>query len=104
MATIMISEAAMRRLGLVLGPAPVSANRLRVFVDHQCHCGGLKYGMEIGVAAGDDRHQDLSGLTILVSPEVDEAPGIAELDFAESTFLSRFVLTNSDHRCESRAD
>lgn len=92
----------MRRLGYFLGPAPNSLGSLRIFVDHRCHCGGLRYGMEISPAVDDDRHRDVFGLTVVVSQEVDEAPGMAELDFSESPFLSRFVLTNSEHRCEHR--
>lgn len=103
MATITISEAAMRRLGRVLGPAPASTGSLRIFVDHRCHCGGLKLGMEIRLAAEDDRLRELSGLPVLVTPEVDEAPGTAALDFLDSPFLSRFVLTNSEHHCEQQA-
>lgn len=102
LASVTITEAAMRRLGYFLGPAPNSLGSLRIFVDHRCHCGGLRYGMEISPAVDDDRHRDVFGLTVVVSQEVDEAPGMAELDFSESPFLSRFVLTNSEHRCEHR--
>lgn len=93
----------MRRLGRILGSAPDSTGNVRIFVDHRCHCGGLKLGMEIKPTAEDDLLRELSGLSVLVAPEVDEAPGTAELDFSESPFLSRFVLTNSEHRCEQRA-
>jgi len=102
-ATISISEAAMRRLGSVLGPAPASTGTLRIFVDHRCHCGGLKYGMEFSPPLEGDLRRDSSGLTVLVAPDVADEPGTAELDFSESLFLSRFTLTNSDHRCESQS-
>ena len=100
MATTTISEAAMRRLGSFLGPAGESAGSLRIFVDHRCHCGGLKHGMEFGRALDGDLHRELSGLTVLVAPEVEGEPGAAELDFSESLFLNRFTRTNSEHRCE----
>lgn len=100
MATINSTEAAMRRLGNTLGPAPASTGSLRIFVDHRCHCGGLRYGVEVGPAHDGDLRRELFGLTVLVAPEVDGEAGTAALDFTESLFLSRFVLTNSEHRCE----
>lgn len=93
----------MRRLGRVLGPTTASAGSLRIFVDHRCHCGGLKYGMEFSPPLEGDLRRDLAGLTVLVAPEVEDEPGTAELDFSESPFLSRFTLTNSEHRCEWRS-
>lgn len=93
----------MRRLGSVLGPTAGSAGSLRIFVDHRCHCGGLKYGMEFSPPLEGDLRRDLAGLTVLVAPEVEDEPGTAELDFSESPFLSRFTLTNSEHRCEWRS-
>ena len=92
----------MRRLGSILGPILDSETTLRIFVDHRCHCGGFKYGMEFGPPmAGDLRHES-SGVTVLVTPEVAAESGTADVDFSESPFMSNFTLRNSEHHCEWR--
>ncbi len=103
MATIDITERAMRRLGLVLGPAGASAYGLRVFVDHRCPCGGLKYGMAFSGRNDGDLVQDAFGVPVIVSSDVAAAAGTAEIDFTESPFMSNFVLRNTEHACEWRA-
>ncbi len=103
MATVEISESAMRRLGSILGPTTESARNLRIFVDHRCHCGGLKFGMEFSLPLEGDRPQETSGVTVLVAPEVADAPGTAEVDFSQSPFMSNFTLRNSEHYCEWRS-
>lgn len=100
MATVTISEAAMRRLGSILGPAAGSMGSLRIFVDHRCHCGGFKYGMEFSRPLDGDLREESSGLTVLVAPDVADEPGTAEVDFSQSPLMSNFTLRNSEHCCE----
>lgn len=102
MATIVISENAAGRLKKILerDAATEAEARLRVFVDHECHCGGKKYGMAIGEAVGDgDEVLSVSGVPMLIAPEVVAQPGTAAVDFAESKLGSGFTLTNSEHSC-----
>ena len=99
MAEISISEHAVPALREVMERTEDSESSLRLYVDHECHCGGLKYGMGLGSPLEDDVVLDVSGIQISVAPEVAEQPGSAEIDFVTSPLQSGFTLTNSEHSC-----
>lgn len=79
------------------------AAALRIYVDHRCHCGGVKYGMALEQALPGDTQFDVSGVRVSVTPEVSGAPGTADIDRVESLLESRFTLTNSEHVCGGMA-
>jgi Fe-S cluster assembly iron-binding protein IscA len=99
MAEISISERAVPALKDVMERTGDSESSLRLYVDHQCHCGGLKYGMGLGAPLEDDVTLDVSGIHLSLAPDVAQQPGRAEIDFIESALQSGFTLTNSEHSC-----
>ncbi|MHB1065797.1 MAG: iron-sulfur cluster biosynthesis family protein [Georgenia sp.] len=102
MAEVRISEQATAPLQQVISRGERGA-ALRIYVDHRCHCGGVKYGMALGQALPGDAQFEVSGIPVSLTPEVSTAPGAAEIDYVESLLQSGFTLTNSEHACGSMA-
>lgn len=100
MAQIVITELAADRLREIIadGRSPESGG-LRVYVDHQCHCGGLKLGMALDEPHDGDERTVASGIRIGVAPEVVDQPGTAEIDYVETALTTGFTLANSEHSC-----
>ena len=99
MAEISMSERAVIALKEVMEQMAQSRSSLRIYVDHQCHCGGLKYGMGLGEPLQDDVQLTVSGIAVSVAPDIARQHGGAEIDFVESPLQSGFTLTNSEHSC-----
>ncbi len=98
MAEIVISERAADRLKETIAREDESSG-LRIYVDHRCHCGGLKYGMALEDGHDGDERVVLSGVAVSIAPDVLIHPGTAEIDFVESPLGTGFTLTNSEHSC-----
>lgn len=99
MAEVTISDQAAGRLQEIIADAPSEDAGLRVFVDHVCHCGGVKYGMSLAAADARDQRLEVAGIDVFVAPEVAGAAGTAEIDFQETALNTGFTLTNSEHDC-----
>ena len=103
MAEIVINgDAAGRLKEAIAQEGGSSPSGLRVYVDHQCHCGGLKYGMSLEDAHDGDARSTVSGVAVSVAPEVAAEPGTATIDYIESPLATGFTLTNSEHACGAR--
>ena len=100
MAEIVIKERAAGRLKETItregGP---ESSRLRIYVDHRCGCGGLKYGMALDDALAGDEQVVVAGVAVSIAPDVASEPGTAEIDFVESPLGTGFTLANSEHSC-----
>jgi iron-sulfur cluster assembly protein len=100
MAEIVISERAADRLKETIAKeGGTESSGLRIYVDHRCHCGGLKYGMALEDGHDGDERSVVSGVAISVAADVAIQPGSAEIDFVESPLGTGFTLTNSEHSC-----
>jgi iron-sulfur cluster assembly protein len=100
MAEISITERATDRLKEAIArEGGTESSALRVYIDHRCHCGGLKYGMALSGSREGDEHVSLSGVAVSIAPDVVTEPGTAVIDFVESPLGSGFTLTNSEHSC-----
>lgn len=98
MAEIVISERAADRLKETIAREGESSG-LRIYVDHRCHCGGLKYGMALEDGHDGDERSVVSGVAVSVAADVGIQPGTAEIDFVESPLGTSLTLTNSEHNC-----
>lgn len=99
MADITITEPAATRLKEILGQATEPQTGLRVYVEHRCHCGGLRYGMDLQSPGESDAEMDVAGVHVYVAPDVRAEKGEASIDFVRSPLQTGFTLTNSEHSC-----
>jgi len=97
MAEIRMTDKAAAALGPLI--AREGGAVLRIYVDHRCHCGGVKYGMALGQALPGETRLDVSGIRVSVTPDVARALGTVDVDFVESLLQSGFTLTDSEHVC-----
>lgn len=100
MAEVVIAAEAVDKLKEVIAsrsPSPTAG--LRVYVDHQCHCGGLKYGMALAAPQAGDERRTVEGIAVNLDAAVVAQPGSASVDYVESALGTGFTLTNSEHAC-----
>ena len=102
MADVRMTERAAAAMGQVIAREP-DGSTLRIYVDHRCHCGGVKYGMALGPAQPGEAGFEVAGIRVSVTPEVSDAPGTADVDYVASLLQTGFTLTNSEHACGAMA-
>ena len=99
MAVVEISHEAAGRLREVIAQQGPDIAGVRIDVDHQCHCGGVKYGMALAPAQDTDERTVVDGVPLIVAPAVVRQPGIASIGYIESPLARGFTLANSEHEC-----
>ena len=77
-----------------------SSSRLRVFVDHRCHCGKAHFSLALeDEPSADDTAFEVGGIPFVADPgTAPELPSV-EIDFVETVWTKGFTIRNVDHQC-----
>ncbi|MBI2912695.1 MAG: hypothetical protein HYY03_02105 [Chloroflexi bacterium] len=95
-----LTERASEQLRAALDEEGLTAARLRVFIDHRCHCGKAHFSL----ALADDPEADDTAFEVGDIPFVADAgtapelPSV-EIDFVETVWTKGFTIRNVDHQC-----
>jgi len=95
-----LTERAQKEFQVALATLPTPAARLRVFIDHRCHCGKAHFSLALEEEpAADDTVFEVDGIPFVVDPEtVPELPSV-EIDFVETVWAKGFTIHNMNHDC-----
>lgn len=76
--------------------------RLRVFIDHRCHCGKAHFSLALEEdPAPQDTLFEVGGIPFVADSEMaPELPSV-EIDFVETAWTKGFAIRNVDHQCGS---
>ncbi len=95
-----MTEKAGEQFKAAIAGGALDAARLRIFIDHRCHCGKAHFAL----AAEDDVNPDdtvfdVSGVPFVADAgTVPELPAV-EIDFVETAWTRGFAIRNKNHNC-----
>jgi Uncharacterized conserved protein len=95
-----LTEKARDQLRGAMAEGLFEAGRLRVFIDHRCHCKKAHFSLAID----DTIHPGDTTFDIFEIPFVADAPTSAdlplvEIDYAETIWTRGFTVKNTSHQC-----
>ena len=95
-----LTEPAEKQLKVAIAGGEIGDARLRVFIDHRCHCGKAHFSLALsGDPAEDDAAFDVGGIPFVADAETaTELPSV-EIDFVETVWTKGFTIRNVNHDC-----
>jgi Fe-S cluster assembly iron-binding protein IscA len=97
---VTLTEKARDQLRGAMAEGLFEGGRLRVFIDHRCHCGKAHFSLAID----DTTHPGDITFDVFEVPFLADAPTSAELplveiDFVETIWTRGFTVKNTSHQC-----
>ena len=95
-----LTEPAQKQFKVVMDSGEIGSTRLRVFIDHRCHCGKAHFSLAMGDnQSPDDAAFEVDGIPFVADTETaSELPSV-EIDFVETVWTKGFTIRNVDHNC-----
>ena len=95
-----LTDPAEKQLKVAIDSGEIGDTRLRVFIDHRCHCGKAHFSLALdGDPAATDTVFDVAGIPFVADGETaSELPNV-EIDFVETVWTKGFTIRNADHDC-----
>ncbi len=95
-----LTEKARRQLGEAVAEGLFESARLRVFVDHRCHCGKAHFSLALddGQHPGDAAF-DIAQIPFIVDARAVQELSCVEIDFTETVWTKGFTIRNTAHDC-----
>ena len=95
-----LTERAQQQLKVALADGDLTSARLRVFIDHRCHCGKAHFSLALEEEpAPDDTTFEVGEIPFLAGPDTaPELPSV-EIDFVETVWTKGFTIRNVSHQC-----
>lgn len=95
-----LTDNARKQLKAAIAEEELQGKRLRVFIDHRCHCGRAHFSLAMEVHPGpEDTLFDVGEVPFVADQQmVPELPSV-EIDFVESVWTKGFTIRNIDHQC-----
>jgi iron-sulfur cluster assembly accessory protein len=97
---ISLSERAANEFRALLDALPEPRPRVRVFVDHRCHCGNVHFSMALEPRASDgDQEFVAAGVPFIADSEATAELPSVEIDYNDSWMQRGFTVRNKNHNC-----
>lgn len=95
-----LTEPAKKQLKVAVESGEIGPQRLRVFIDHRCHCGKAHFSLAMGDhQSPDDTAFEVGGIPFVADQgTAPELPSV-EIDFVETVWTKGFTIRNVDHQC-----
>ena len=74
--------------------------RLRVFIDHRCHCGKAHFSLAYAPASlPADTPFEVGGVSFVADEDTVGELSLIEIDYLETEWTKGFTIRNVDHQC-----
>ena len=95
-----VTEDAKKQFKVAAKQGELGSSRVRVFIDHRCHCGKAHFSLALGgkCPPGDTTFEVDDIPFVADADTVSELP-LVEIDFAETVWTKGFTVQNVDHDC-----
>lgn len=95
-----LTEPAEKQLKVAIESGEIGDARLRVFIDHRCHCGKAHFSLALdGDPSEEDTTFEVGEIPFVADAETaSELPNV-EVDFVETVWTKGFTIRNVDHDC-----
>ena len=95
-----LTDPAEKQLKVAIDSGEIGGARLRVFIDHRCHCGKAHFSLALGRdPAEEDTAFEVGEIPFVADAETaTELPNV-EIDFVETVWTKGFTIRNVAHDC-----
>lgn len=95
-----VTDSALQQLEQAACEGIFQTGRLRVFMDHRCHCGKAHFNLAVDEEThpGDQTFEVGSVPFVADATTTSELP-VVEIDFTETIWNKGFVIRNTKHDC-----
>ncbi|MEE8370416.1 MAG: iron-sulfur cluster biosynthesis family protein [Dehalococcoidia bacterium] len=95
-----LTERAQQQFKVALAEEKQASARLRVFIDHRCHCGKAHFSLTLANdSSTDDTAFEVDDIPFVADADtVPELPSV-EIDFVDTAWNKGFSIRNVDHQC-----
>lgn len=78
--------------------------RVRMFIDHRCHCGKSHFTLTLDdqTRPGDQRIE-VEGVPFVLDPVTSDEAHVAEIDYVRDEWHQGFTVRNREHNCGMHA-
>jgi len=95
-----LTERAGEELKRVFETRDSDSARLRVFIDHRCHCGKAHFSLALAPALlPGDMSFEVAGVPFVADGEALPELGSVEIDYLDSEWTKGFTIRNVEHQC-----
>ena len=95
-----LTEPAEKQLKVTIDSGEIGDARLRVFIDHRCHCGKAHFSLSLdGDPAEEDTAFEVGKIPFAADAETAAELPSVEIDFVETVWTKGFTIRNVDHDC-----
>jgi len=97
-----LTEKAREQLQTGIDEGLLNGSRLRVFVDHRCHCGKAHFSLSVeGQERPGDSTFDVADIPFVTDLQTVNEISSVEIDFVETQWSKGFTIRNVDHDCSA---
>ena len=98
--TIAITSEAATRLREHFDALDRPGARVRMYIDHRCHCGKSHFTLALDeYSQPDDLRTDVEGVPFVLDPVASGEAHLAEIDFVRDEWHAGFTVRNREHNC-----
>ncbi len=95
-----LTEPAQKQLKAALESGEITSARLRVFIDHRCHCGKAHFSLALeDNPPPDDTTFEVGDIPFVADPDTAPELRSVEIDFVDTVWTKGFTIRNVDHEC-----
>ncbi len=95
-----VTDSARQQMEQAASEGLFEAGRLRVFIDHRCHCGKAHFSLAIDELThpGDELFQ-VGSIPFVADASTSSELPVVEIDFTETIWNKGFAIRNTEHDC-----
>lgn len=95
-----LTDLAATKLSELHNNLPEPKPRLRVFMDHRCHCGAAHFSMALDTTSQpSDLAFEVKDVPFLADPDMAKELDSVEIDYIENLMTQGFTISNREHQC-----
>ncbi len=95
-----LTDPAKQQFKVAIDQGDLAQSRVRVFIDHRCHCGKAHFSLKLDQdPATDDTSFDVDDVPFVADEDTAQELPSVEIDFVESVWTKGFTIRNVDHEC-----
>jgi Fe-S cluster assembly iron-binding protein IscA len=96
-----LTDQAQKQFTAAMEQGELGPSRVRVFIDHRCHCGKAHFSLGLDKDVPPDGHTpfEVEGVPFVADVETAKELPSVEIDFVENVWTKGFTIRNTDHDC-----
>jgi Fe-S cluster assembly iron-binding protein IscA len=96
-----LTDMAQRQFKTAIAEGELGHSRVRVFIDHRCHCGKSHFSLALDRDDPPNGHAvfEVGGVPFVADADAIPELRSVEIDFVETVWTKGFTIRNVNHQC-----